>query len=253
MTSWSLFKHAIKMLVRNWKDVLRIFLVPTLISVGIVGFAAQRTGVFTMVMEAPIPNTTEPAGFLGTILVSAIIVFLVFIWSVVAWHRYVLNEEPVVGFIPPLRMKRIGAYVLQVILISLLVVLSMIPVMIVLVALMAVMGSAFRTFSFIFEPGLTLFPAWVFLRLSVSLPHVATGKPSMSLLQGWKATSGAFGPVIGLALITVVMQFVAESVAFLLAGPLAVIWTLGAGLILGLIQVSILTTLYGYYVEKRPI
>lgn len=233
MTAWNLFSHAVSMLVRNRTEVVRIFLVPMILAVGI--FVAALLLL----------------GGIGAVL-AGIAAVLVFFWPIVAWHRYVLSEEPVAGCLPPLRMDRIGGYILQSLLLGLLVALAMIPIMIGVSILLGVMGPGFLEVMPILQPGLALLPTWIFIRLSITLPNVALGHEGLSLSKAWKATDD-FGPIFGLTAINVVVQFVIEQMALILDGLAADLWTILAGVAFALVQVSLLTTLYGVYVEKRPI
>jgi len=253
MTGWYLFKHAVSMLVRNWQMVIQIFLLPTVLVGVILGVLAQQTEVLALLSPGAASEFTPGGGLVGSVLLTAIVVMLISMWPIVAWHRYVLEEEQNPGFLPPLHLDRILAYAFQGILIGLLVLLAMIPVLIVIAVLASVLGGNFVHVLPILEPGLALLPAWVFLRLSITLPDVALGKTRLSITDAWKATSDAFGPVFGLVLITVVMQFAIEQSLLLLTGPVVVVWWALTSVVFGLIQVSILTTLYGHYVEKRPI
>ncbi len=252
MTGWLLFKHAVSMLLRNKTEVLRIFLVPSLIIGGVLYVVLARTGL-VQAMETGRISEAAP-GLAVTVLITAMVIMLLSIWPIVTWHRYVLNEEPVAGFLPPIYPRRVGAYSLQLILIALIAVLSMVPVMLAVMVLAAVSGGAFLHLVPLLEPGLALLPAWIFLRLSVSLPEIAMGGKASGLKDTWRATADDFGPVFGLVLITVVLQFALErSFIFIGGGPVGIVWWVLASCAFGLIQISILTTLYGYYVEKRPI
>ena len=107
----------------------------------------------------------------------------------------------------------------------------------------------------------TLFAVAVFLlisyRLAPMFPSAAIGQ-SVGVSQAWAATSGASGTIIVLAVVSaiasVVIDLPAELLARLPVGMwLGFIWVGITGWVKLMVGVSILTTLYGVYVEKRTI
>ncbi|NIZ11829.1 hypothetical protein [Phaeobacter sp. HF9A] len=251
MNGWDLLKHAAYMLLRNLGDVLRIFLVPTLVAVAGIYCLAQVLGVYDVFVDATAGRPPRnPGSFIGSALLIIVFFFLVYTWPIVAWHRYVLLEEPVSGFVPEIKADRIIGYIGQAFLLSLLLLLLMIPVGVVISIVLRMAGAQIVGLMPIIGPGLAILPTWVFMRLSVSLPSVALGN-KMRLGDIWSATSG--GAVLGLTVLVMILQAALEFSYGLLPGIAGTVWWLVGTTVFSLLQISIVTTLYGYYIEKRPI
>ncbi|WP_420004603.1 hypothetical protein [Arenibacterium sp. LLYu02] len=229
--AWKLFMHAVTMLIRNWREVVQIFLVPMVIVIVLIGLFFSGRGGF------------------GMMLLIFLAVMLVFIWPIVSWHRFVLQEEPVTSYFPTFRLDRIAAYLLQGLLIGLIAAFPSALVIFVNARLSTWLDPAVMLF---LQTGLFLLPSWILTRLSVTLPSVALGKKDLSLAKVWRATSD-FGPIFGLTLIVSGIQLLNELVALALGGAAGVVWSIVVGVLFALVNISLLTTLYGHYVEKRPI
>ena len=73
--------------------------------------------------------------------------------------------------------------------------------------------------------------------------------------DAWAATKGQWGTFIVLGIIVAVASFVSEQITSLLAGNdiLVVIWSIVYGWVSGKVGISVLTTLYGHYIEGRSL
>lgn len=107
MQGWKLFKHAFGMVIRNWREALRIFLVPALIglvvvacTIGLVAFS------FSSASAQVAYNGAFWFSFAATFIVSALLAT----WCVVAWHRFVILEEMPQGWLPTFNGGQILAY-----------------------------------------------------------------------------------------------------------------------------------------------
>jgi hypothetical protein len=95
-------------------------------------------------------------------------------------------------------------------------------------------------------------------RLGLVLPAKALGKP-LSFGEAWQATKGENGTILVLAIVAALAAVIIDIPAMILAvipgigSILSLIWTLATGWVKAVVGVSILTTLYGYYIEKRNI
>ena len=97
--------------------------------------------------------------------------------------------------------------------------------------------------------------AVVSYRLGTSLPAVALdeGGPFMA---GWDATRGENGTIAVLALVTVLIVFGSSVIGlYVLIGitPLFVAWNIVFNWLAMMVGVSVLTTLYGHFIEKRAL
>ena len=248
----SLFVHSVRLVLGDWRNALKITGLLYLIY-------AVPALVFALLFPTPVqPEQAMAAlgsgGFLG--LITAILAIVAFVWVAVAWHRYVLLDEVPAGQFPEFNSSRLLSYGGYSLLIGLIgFVLSFIisaVVGIIAIPLLNVVG--------VFITGLLALAAVLIVgyRLAPILPSIAIGKP-ITLRQAWEATNSANVPIIMLAVLSAVAALVIDIPAFVfaMAGPiggfLAVLWTLATGWVKMIVGVSILTTLYGHYIEGRAI
>lgn len=199
-----------------------------------------------------------PGGAVGPMAVLAIVTLLTSLWIVVAWHRYILKVEDTGSVVPAFHGRRILAYLGYSLLIG---VILIIPAAL----LGGLSGMLFRSaMSDGMMPGIgvsllamlvVLVPILLIsLHLSPLLPAAALGEP-LGIGGAWAATSGATLDFLVLAVATAVGAFVLDLPAMLFAGslPMALGWATVTGWIKMMVGASILTTVYGHYVEKRPL
>ncbi|MFA3920045.1 hypothetical protein [Ruegeria hyattellae] len=253
MLGWKIFAHSVQMVLRNLTQALQISVVPGLIGGAVV---VGLFYLFGMPFESFDTETTGlPEGVTqGQVtlfmIAFAITISVVMLWVVVSWHRFVLLEEYPSGVIPPFRFDRILAYFGRYLLLMLLAFLAFIPVGLILMILQGapVLAVAVSVVAFL---ALII----CFIRLSIILPSAAIGNP-ITLSQAWAATEGSTGAIIVLVIVAVLFQIAIQLVASLLAlipviGIIVVLFA--TMLVLPLINVSILTTMYGHFVEKREL
>ena len=91
-------------------------------------------------------------------------------------------------------------------------------------------------------------------RFALVLPAAALGKP-IGVSESSALTTGAFGTLFVLGVCLFGLQLVAELILFLVADAvlIAMVLDIAFSVVLAVLNISALTTLYGYYVEKRPI
>ena len=250
MKGLEIFVHSVRQVFGNLGPALRISAVLYLVQVaGMVllgGFdpSGAMFGMQTGQVDWPSLFAT-----LALALVTGL-------WIAVAWHRYVLRVEQPGAAVPPFHGDRILSYLGN----SLLIVLILIPVSIVLGLIVGLLASPFVSSA---EPSLAValvFGLLVYVpvviigyRLSVVLPASALGEP-LGLGGAWAATQGEAGTILALALVSLVSAFVIDLPAtYLLGGIAAQLWTVATQWVVLMVGISILTTLYGHFVEKRPL
>jgi len=248
------------MVSRNLSEALRIALVPVLIGFALIAGLTMMTGLSlgTFSDEVAMKQAMTEGGASGLVLpIFLIVIVLVIIelWVFVSWHRFILLEEYPSGWIPEFRFERIMAYAGNGLLIFFILFLTMIPVG--LVALTVVSALSFAPFlaAMLVSLGAPILGYLVFYRLSPKLPAAAVGT-SMKLGEAWGATKGATGTLLVTGLSTAIVQFVLQYVAGLSLAvflPLGMAFQLLTALVMSLVNVSILTTIYGHYVEGREI
>jgi len=268
MLGWLLLRHAVLMLLRSFTKFLHILSVP--IVVGGVGFGAIHFG-FSQSLVAGQPS---PAMILAGIAV-ALACYLCLLGAAVNWHRFVLLNEPTHWFMSPFRAGRTFAYFVQGFVVGLLIAvpsftLSFITIKLIITPLLQTIDLAALTGlsaqdqqralqRMSLQASLAFLPAqvliyWLFLKLSVALPAAA--------VENAVAFNDAFSKVrIGLVAVCVLGLPV-------LAGPTLIynlaLTTFGFGAAVDIIQaitwlvfvclnLSLLTTIYGHFIEGREL
>ncbi len=254
MLGLEIFVHSVKMVLRNLTQALQISVVPALIG----GFLA--IGLFFL-FGIPFeefnsetngfPEGVTAASFTGFLLCLMAVVFGVMLWIVVSWHRFVLLEEYPSGLVPPFRFDRVLAYFGRLLMLGLIALIIMIPGALI----MGMMAQSSVALGILVWLGLIIILTIGFYRASPILPGAAIGKP-IKLSEAWQATSGASGAIALLVVLSILFQILLQLLASLLLfvpiiGVLIVLFA--SMLIVPLINVSILTTIYGVFIEKREL
>lgn len=243
MKGWSIFKHSVDLAARNWKEALKIFLVPVAACVALFALFGGAIGITA---------GEEPAGSVVLLALLVPLAFIIIFWSIVSWHRFVLLEEYPTGWIPPFRFDRILSYLGHGLLLGLVAFVMMIPI-VAIIALFASIGVEALAV-------VVAIPAYIALvivmyRLVPILPAAAIGKP-LKLMESFNATKGAAGAIVVLLLVlfgvNLGVQLVVMGLTAILA-PLGILFSLAASLFLSIVNISVLTTFYGHYIEGRPI
>jgi hypothetical protein len=254
--SWQIFIHSVRQVFGNMNGALRVS--------GVL-FAAQIVITMTLgrtMLADPVAMQTQmlDGSFSWPLYaLTMVLLLLLALWIAVGWHRYVLsNEQP--AFVPKLYLDRVMGYFGKTLLIGLLV----LPV-----ALLFGMIVGFALGP-LFQGQIMAQPFWaalifgllvyvpvgtVAMRLSAALPGVAL-QPGVSVFTGWRATEGHTFTIMGVVVISVLCSLVLTLPTLMLFAPLSVpalIWQFVTQWVSVMVGVSILTTLYGHYVEGRPL
>lgn len=250
MKGWIFFLHSVKLVFRNLQEALQIGLVPSVIMAFLIALIFNQSGLsMAQVSGDAVTDLAEAQAEIrpGWLFLGGLIWGLITLWIFVSWHRFVLLEEYPKGWVPPLHFDRMMGYFGK-------------GLMIIL--LMVLIGTAATFISALLGPlgVVVMIAVWIFLivmfyRLSVVLPATAIGRP-ISFGDAWRATEGSTGAIVLLVVIMAIVQLglqvifgVAISIVPILGIAVQVIVTL----IFSLINVSILTTLYGHYIEGRAL
>lgn len=257
MKGWQIFVHSLRQVFGNFGGALRVSAVLYVVLNGIALILLLKVTGFAGLLDQLALRQAFMTGSFPWWQFGVAVLVEAFggLWIAVGWHRYVLlNEMP--SLVPTLRLDRIWAYFRR----GLWIAIMLIPIGIVFVLLS---NLAVR----VFQPGPSTFGIFAVIlmiiqlpvgallfRLSVALPGAALAAQS-SVGEAWRATTGEWGTFFGLAVITSVASLLFWPVESFVAGNriLAVIWQIGFGWVQLLIGASILTTLYGHYIEKRPL
>ena len=246
----TLFVHAVTLVFSHVRPALRIsallYLVPAIL---------YQVALATILA----PNLNSPTAMSVASAILGLIAVVAAFWIAVAWHRYILLDEMPETIAPPFRGDRLLAYFGNSLLVGLIALGIGLVVFVPLgiVAGVTAGGGGTPLFLLLLVPlvGYFLITAFTY-RFSLILPASAIGKP-ITLSQAWAATSVANGTIFALAfmsvlcivLLTLPGLWIRSNVGSLAA----VIWQTLVGWIELMVGVSIITTLYGHYIEKRPV
>lgn len=198
----------------------------------------------------PDPTAEEMSTAAWVQIATSLISILVISAMSVSWHRFILLDEVGHGI-------RVDGNVLRYFGNYLLLLIGMAVPFVMAVVLLIVLPASV---TFV-VPGLLLL--WgVFTRLSVKLPAVALGNRAVSFRDAWGVTNGNFWPCLGVLILNGLIVLGGLFVLILMASAIAQIqpvvadlFAMVASLVLQLafafINASVLTSLYGYFVERR--
>lgn len=248
MKGVQIFSHSLRQVMDNLGPALKISGALYLVQVGItmaLGAAMASTGMGMM------------GGGMGLGVVLVLVVSLITgIWIAVAWHRYVLLGEVPAGYVPPFMGERMGQYFIKSLLIGLLLlVLGMILGMVVGTLFGRLMMGGPLVAMLLIAVMVQVPMIFLGLRLAAALPGTALGQ-NPPLMAGWEATKGEWRPLLQLAVIMALAIWVVNLISWSVFGGyglMAQLWQLIAGWPVTMVGLSILTTLYGHYIEKRPL
>ncbi len=248
---WAIFAHAIRLVFSHLGAALRISALIYICELVLFGVAAYVGLASAMTLSI------DPVAVLAIVVASAATVIGT-IWIAVAWHRYVLLDEMPGAVVARFNGNRILAYFGNSVLLGLIALAIGVVISLVLVPLMSAVRSGGPA-----DIVLQLIPLLLIVvlfllvgyRLGIVLPASAIGKP-LRFGEAWAATRGATGTLIALAILSAIGVAVLRIPEFIIPDGLVwltLVWGLVSGWIELIVGISILTTLYGVYVEKRPL
>ncbi|MFY1712599.1 hypothetical protein [Tritonibacter mobilis] len=252
MIGWKIFSHSLSMVLRNLGWALQIALVPVLMAM--VCIVALLWGQFGELLDNQGRLDYVPSGGLVTSILLSVVIFIAAeLWVFVSWHRFVLLEEYPTGWIPKFHGDRILAYFGTSLLLGLVIILAWI----VIIGVLSFLSMMFNSIVLItIIPIIGLLPLGVFLfRLLPTLPAAAIGE-KLSFSESMAATKGTAGTAIVLFLVLILIQILLQlitNVSIYVFAPLGLVFAVVSALIMTLVNVSILTTIYGHYVQGRAI
>lgn len=259
MQSVQIFTHSVRQVSGNLGPALRISGLLFLMQFALI-FVLGAQVVFSPDGGQAMMNTgTYPW---GRVVLYFLLSTFTGLWIAVAWHRFVLREEYIGAVIPTWQGGRLWAYFLK----TLLIILATFAMGLIVGFLAGLFGAlllrglvhtraASVAVGFVFVLLAGLMGLFVTYRLSPALPAAALGEP-LSLRDAWRKTSGKGGTILALALISVVVSVtLAKGPIYLfgLHGLPAMVWIAVMQWTNLMVGVSIVTTLYGHYVEGRPL
>jgi hypothetical protein len=260
MKGLDIFLHSLRQVLGNLPNAIKISAVPFGIQF-VATFLLTRPDRTMAMMQDPMAMMQGGPSLLAQ-LANLVIVIVTSIWMAIAWHRFILKNEAPAGFVPPIDGNRMGAYFLRSLLIGIiLIVLGFVLGIVagfIMIGLIGAGGGGMGTIFTITVISLLLvyFPLFVIgYRLSTALPGTAIDNAG-TFMSGWEATAGETGAFVGLGLISVLAMVVSAVLTIFVLAKITVLfiaWTLVFNWLAVLVGLSVLTTLYGHYIEKRPL
>jgi hypothetical protein len=251
-----IFVHAVRMVLGNLETALRIAGALLIVQLALTLMAGD--GYFmSEPMQQPMMYGMQ-GSFLAFVL--GVLQILFGLWIAVAWHRFILLEETPGAYLPAWNGVAIWAYFKAGVLLAFVVIIAVIPMMLiaglVLFPFVAVNPAEPSLFVGLLGFLIMYLPAAYFAyRLSPILPSAAIGE-KIGLKDAWVETSPSGMSFVALTVVSVVAGWLIFLPAMLLAGhvlTLALIWSAVAQWLTVLVGASILTTIYGHYVQKRDL
>ncbi|MGR3712505.1 MAG: hypothetical protein ACU0A6_05235 [Shimia sp.] len=230
------------MVLGNWREALKVFLVPVIFGVAVI----RAVGV---VSSSIFDNTVAQ---LFTLLSVAILLVFVLLWTVVSWHRFVLLEENPTSWVPPLRSELMLSYFSRSLILIVLCLAVATPFYFSIGTL--TLSHSLEAFS-IFKIVMTFGVSVLMYRLGVGLPAVAIGE-RLGIVEAFSATKGATSAIVILLFVLFSVGFAVDQVVVVASRVSMVIGSLVSLLcssVLFVLNISALTTLYGHYIEGRSV
>ena len=254
MLGWQIFVHSVRMVFGNLKQVLQVTVGPALIGTALIVALFMVSGVPLEIFEAEagdLPPGTSAGSVLLLVFGLVAVIFVTMFWIAVSWHRFILLEEYPSGIFPTFRFDRILAYLGRALLLVLLMAIAWVPGGLLLGALVqsSPVLAIFLVLAYV------LFLVVCLYRLTIILPAAAIGHP-ITLGEAWNSTTGTAGAILVLLVVAFLFQLVVQLVFTVLAiiPVLGILLTVFFGvLVLPMINVSIFTTMYGVFIEKREL
>lgn len=259
MDAFAIIGHSLKQVFGNLSAALRISLILSLVPLA-ASFALGIDGFFRN------PEEFQFMLQMGNVPIVSFIVFLLIslvtaIWIAVAWHRYVLLGEAPGAVVPAPNGERMLSYLGSTVILVIIGIVLGFVIGLVGGFILSALFSSVRTMTGVYIAMVVAFvvialPILVIMtRLSLVLPAAAVGKP-LGLGGSWDATRGTTGTivvvVIVLALASLALQYIGAKI--LPAGSIGLmIWTFVLQWLSVIVGLSVATTLYGHYVERRPL
>lgn len=256
---YQLLRHVVQQVFGNLRQAAQITL--PLFLLPLIGFVLLGGG--------SIAAGQPPGGgaLLGLLLVL-ILAVVAYCWAAVAWHRYVLLEEFEGGLFPRWRGDRVRAYFGRIVVVALIVILAALGASILLGIVVGVTQS--MGLALVLGIGLVFGISWLATRIGLVLPAAALGE-RMSVGESWAATRPVSSQIL-LPLIVIALVFgVVQQAILLIFGQVISVDTFGVmqdqrvlgplGQIVNgvvswlqiLMNLALMTTLYGNLVEGRQL
>lgn len=257
MQGWNIFIHSVRMVFGNLGPALRISGLLYLIYISVhayyvLNFADALMELQRNMQAGNIP-TELPSGLVSTVTLVLVVGLLTNLWIAVLWHRFVLLGQVPETVIPPLYAGMILTYLGKTILLSLVIVIIIGALDLLLsLALGPMLGSSADMVILLILIGVLFY---LLYRLGLIFPAVALGG-TMTLKASWEKTAIASGAIVQLSVIAVFFVILILISSNMNPDPTSVInltYSYVVSWIAMMVGISVLSTLYGIYVEGREL
>lgn len=257
MQGWKVFTHSAQMVFGNLGAALRIsgVLYAAYMAVNayfLLTYSDDLSALQMAVVEGGLPPQL-PSGLLPTMMFSFAIGLLTSLWIAVLWHRFILMSQIPQTVVPPLPFAVVASYLGKTIQLGLmLAIIGMVLGMLLGVALGPLIGPLAEAAIPLILVGVLLYLSY---RFGLVFPAIALKAP-MSFKASWEKTQAASVVIAQLAIIAVVFVLLIQIPSNMNPDPTSLInlvYSYVIGWISMMIGVSVLTTLYGIYVEGREL
>lgn len=257
-TALAILAHALRMLIFDLATTFRVLLPAMLVVVGCAVASATLAPDVITLLGAPPEEMVPPSG--GDLLIFVglgIGALLGYALMAVLWHRHVLlNGAEQRDALRPSPQLFFG-YVGRAIVVALVQLIAAIPVALA----MGVLGASFMTggpsgpaTTAIGLVGSMIF-IWIALRYSVVLPAAALGQ-HLAIRDSWAKTRLVSLPLLGVAGMLTGLNMLVFMITDALIPERGVVAAAVQSVVFlaeGLVFISVLTTLYGFLIEKRSL
>lgn len=257
MQGWNIFTHSVRMVFGNLGPAMRIsgllYLVYMLVNTYFLLNYADTLSELQRSMAAGNMPMVLPSGLISTMMLNFVVSLLTSLWIAVLWHRFVLLAQIPNTVLPPLYAGVVLTYLGKTIQLALM--LAAIGVAIAML-LTFVIGPLLGPLTAMAIP-LVLLGVLLYLsyRFGLIFPAVALNK-SMTFKSSWEKTKTASGAIAQLAVIAVIFAILIQIPSNMNPDPTSainLIYSYVVGWIAMMVGISVLTTLFGIYVEGREL
>ena len=195
-------------------------------------------------VQPEVEPVAVPFGAWLASVLSTLVWWVLTVWIAVRWHRFVLLEEHPVGAIPPWDGALVRAYVVRSVEITLVTIAATIGLVLALLLAVLLPPAVANPLTVIAGLLLTVVLIALPLRIGLGLPAAALGA-RMSTAGSWRATAPAWGSILVLAALSVLLSYALHLLTALPGLPVAL--RLAVSLVMGWIELmvwaAVLTTL----------
>lgn len=251
--AWKLILHSFNMIFGNLAEALKVSVGPILIGLLLIGISFFGLGLnFDFISQMEQGRSSNAGAALMFVLLAIVIFTVVLAWIAVAWHRFVLLEQ-YPGMLPAFKGQPIGAYIGKTLVLSL-------PVALVAFAFAFVIGfltavTASMGVAIFLGVALGFAVSYLWLRIGLVLPATALREP-LKVSESIAATKPMSGTIFGVSVILAILNFLISLIigqVYNFAGIIAFVLDVAVNWVFIMVGISILTTLYGHLIEKRPL